>query len=51
MIYFVFPTETLQAWLLSCNKRIWVQRLVGECLVDITLTTDGQRQLFWTWPC
>lgn len=51
-----FPTEK-RAWGLCmhgchrANQMFWVQRLVGECLVDITSATDGQRQSFWTWPC
>lgn len=36
----IFPTEkrpwALQAWLPPRNKLIWVQRLVAECLLDIT---------------
>lgn len=38
----------------GCHRAIkWsgCRGLVGECLMDITSTTDGQSQLFWTWPC
>lgn len=52
----IFLTEkrvwTPQTWLPPSNKMIWKSRLIfGDCLVDITWTTDDQSLLFWTWPC